>query len=964
MAPGAVPAVSTERLSEGLRRVRGSDMLRTAPPVRPNVMPHDAFISYSHSADGRLAPALQRGLEQLAKPWYRLRALRVFRDETNLSASPQLWQSIVDELAQARWFLLFASAEAARSKWVAREVEWWLANRGPTKLLILLSSGELAWDEAACDFDWSRSTALPSALSGAFAAEPHFIDLRDLKDGTALTLKHTGFRAAVLKIAAPLHGRSPDEMDGDAVRAHARNRRWAGAAASGLVALTAAALWQWQAAVRARDTALSRQFAAQSTAMLERSVDTALLLAVQGWQTAPTPEARSAMLRGLQLAPIARFLPGPGGPVVGVAIDAAARSVIAAGAGGVVQRVPSDGAAPDWSYTSDQPITAMATARDGRLVAIGRRDGRVLLLEPGRPAPLQVLDGRHKEQITALAFSAEGKRLVSGSRYRGIAMWDVDAGTALGGIEEIFNSHSIDALAVADDGRRVLAAMGLRIAVWDSADWSRVGDAGPKKADDVMVHAIAATPGAAQLSVAGWENSRWRLWRWPMEVGSDTVPTVVPTRAEGIGPIALNVDGRVLAFGTGNGQVGFLVAGIESSFKVHKDEVRAVALSADGRWSVSGGADGRVVLWDRDALPPHSGRLGPETRGIAGLAVSPDGRWIVSGNAKGELLWISADGDRPVLRVGPAVQPLGEARSKARGVMAVEFAPDGRGLAVALADGTTVLQPVDGGTPQRARDWLAGYPVLALAFTRDGRMLATAHADGSVVLRDGETGAPRSGAANIVNDSSEGIQALAFSDDGRRLIVQTGFHGVVVRDVDAISRASRATTEQALALTARAASAVMATSVARAPSSLTLWAWGDTLGQVELRRADDGPAKGPPLVVEGGHALQNLVLSSDGKALAMSGAEPGILLWDLRQRRPVDEPLRAAKASRGIAFSRDGRFLVARYSDGELEWWSTDGDRWARLLCGIVNRRFTDREWATYVGGRRRGDGACEAPPS
>lgn len=51
---------------------------------------YDAFVSYSHAADGRLAPALQAGLQSLAKPWYRRRALRVFRDRTSLSASPEL----------------------------------------------------------------------------------------------------------------------------------------------------------------------------------------------------------------------------------------------------------------------------------------------------------------------------------------------------------------------------------------------------------------------------------------------------------------------------------------------------------------------------------------------------------------------------------------------------------------------------------------------------------------------------------------------------------------------------------------------------------------------------------------------------------------------------------------------------------------------------------------------------------
>src|ERR1700742_3425625 len=70
---------------------------------------YDAFLSYSHAADGRLAPAVQRGLHQLAKPWYRLRALRVFRDQLSLSANPDLWATIATALADSRFFILMAS---------------------------------------------------------------------------------------------------------------------------------------------------------------------------------------------------------------------------------------------------------------------------------------------------------------------------------------------------------------------------------------------------------------------------------------------------------------------------------------------------------------------------------------------------------------------------------------------------------------------------------------------------------------------------------------------------------------------------------------------------------------------------------------------------------------------------------------------------------------------------------------
>ena len=85
-------------------------------------MAFDAFISYSHAADGELAPALQRGLQQLAKPWTRRQALRIFRDDTGLSVNPALWQSITNALDESEYFVLLASPGAAQSEWVNREI--------------------------------------------------------------------------------------------------------------------------------------------------------------------------------------------------------------------------------------------------------------------------------------------------------------------------------------------------------------------------------------------------------------------------------------------------------------------------------------------------------------------------------------------------------------------------------------------------------------------------------------------------------------------------------------------------------------------------------------------------------------------------------------------------------------------------------------------------------------------------
>ena len=67
----------------------------------PKGLVYDGFISCGHAADDLLAPRLQAGLQRFAKPWWRRRALRIFRDEASLSANPHLWSSITTALDQS-----------------------------------------------------------------------------------------------------------------------------------------------------------------------------------------------------------------------------------------------------------------------------------------------------------------------------------------------------------------------------------------------------------------------------------------------------------------------------------------------------------------------------------------------------------------------------------------------------------------------------------------------------------------------------------------------------------------------------------------------------------------------------------------------------------------------------------------------------------------------------------------------
>ncbi|MEU8615759.1 TIR domain-containing protein, partial [Actinoplanes sp. NPDC048791] len=183
-------------------------------------MPYDAFISYSHAADGALAPTLQRGLQRLARPWHRRRALEVFRDQTGLGTSPALWSSIQKALAGSEYFVLLACPEAAGSRWVNQEIEAWLADHPVDRLLPVVTSGEWVWDSARGDFDWERSTAVPPALRGVFQEEPRHLDLRWARSESELDLRHGRFRDAVAELAASIHGVSKEDLDSEDVARH------------------------------------------------------------------------------------------------------------------------------------------------------------------------------------------------------------------------------------------------------------------------------------------------------------------------------------------------------------------------------------------------------------------------------------------------------------------------------------------------------------------------------------------------------------------------------------------------------------------------------------------------------------------------------------------------------------------------------------------------------------------------
>ena len=199
----------------------------------------DAFISYSHAMDDLLAPALQRGLHTFRQ------ALEPLAGAPDISRQLQprrgAWPVVRYRPSSWRSPGILSSwlhpRRLGRSGWGGKLMRFLNAHPAE-RLIIVVTDGELHWSEEAGDFLWEYSTPLPSSLRGQFADEPRWIDAKWAREQRNLSLANPRFLELVADVAAPLHGRSKDELIGEDVFQHRRTRRTVRAALATLTMLT------------------------------------------------------------------------------------------------------------------------------------------------------------------------------------------------------------------------------------------------------------------------------------------------------------------------------------------------------------------------------------------------------------------------------------------------------------------------------------------------------------------------------------------------------------------------------------------------------------------------------------------------------------------------------------------------------------------------------------------------------
>ncbi|MFD5142724.1 helix-turn-helix domain-containing protein [Streptomyces sp. NPDC058401] len=625
-----------------------------------------------------------------------------------------------------------------------------------------------------------------------------------------------------------------------------------------LLALTAGgvAYQQRAGALGQERTARSQALAARSLSLSAGQPEASMLLAGEAYRAEPTPEARGALL-STQAQPFLARLGGHGGPV-----------------------------------------NAVAFAPDGRLLATGGSDGKVLLRRVADRSTVAAFTAPGR--VRAVAFSPDGRTLAAGSTDGPVRLWPLGSG---GGPVSVLPPSTAGARAVAfapDGDTLAVAAADGTIQLRDTA-----GDHSERAVltgHTARVNTLAYAPDGRSLVSAGADGTV-RLWDTRR---AEPAGVLEGHTGEVLGA-AFAPDGRTVATGGVDRTVRLWDVGgrrAAATLTGHSDDVNSVAYTPDGTTVISGGGDGTTRLWD-----VRGGRL---TATLAGhtdyvLAVSVDPAGSVLATAAFDQSVVLWDLRGSVLTARPFTE-----------VWHAAYSPDGKLLATAGADHTVQVWDVAG---RRVQATFTGHAetVFSVAFAPDGRTLASAGADGTVRLWDTTAHAPL---ATLTGHGGT-VFSVAFAPDGRTL-ASAGADGTV-RLWDTATRAPLAT------LTGHTD---FANDVVFSPDGRTLASAGDDL---TVRLWDVAGRR--PLAALGGHAgaVRAVAFGPDGRTLASSGNDGTVRLWDTEQRRVTAVLTGHTGSARGIAFSPDGRTLASSGNDRTVRLWDVPGHRLRAVLSGHTN---------------------------
>ncbi len=367
-------------------------------------------------------------------------------------------------------------------------------------------------------------------------------------------------------------------------------------------------------------------------------------------------------------------------------------------------------------------------------------------LPPGATLRLGTGRFRHSGWMKALAFTPDGKTLLTKSESNSLRFWETATGRLLGEVGT--DDNMFRGFALSADGKRFASVGAL------------MGEEGfPSR-------------GAIRL----WDTATRKEIR-TITMGERDRPTLAEFTPDGKALVVAATDKTneavVHVFDTDTGEE-------LRRFRPGKREFSALTLSPDGKLVAVSQVSGPVYLWEwRAGREPRTIKLGD--RYALSLAFSPDGKTLAGGcDRRGIRLWDVASGRLLRVLTGPEGTPY---------TAGIAFSPDGKTLASTDPgnrtgknwSGAVLLWDIGTGKLRRELETPGESPG-QVAFSKDGRWLATT-TDGGARVWDRRTGKmvedsdSHRGYLSRIAVSAPGLIATACDDHTARLWdLTTGKH--------------------------------------------------------------------------------------------------------------------------------------------------------------------------------------------
>lgn len=511
---------------------------------------------------------------------------------------------------------------------------------------------------------------------------------------------------------------------------------------------------------------------------------------------------------------------------------------------------------------------------------------------------LKTLKG-HTEVVFGVAFSPDGKRLITGSFDQTAVVWETETGNRLATLRG--HGSWVHTVAFSRDGSRILTSSWDHTAkIWDAESYEEIlaleGHTSP-------IAGAAFSPDG-KLVITGSNDKTVKVWN--LETGVEEF-TLGPFD-EWIWGVSFSPDGTQMC--TQSGETTATLWDFETRKpKFNLQGARSLAFSPDGRRLVScvgstafvNGADDGERLF---TLEGHEAT-------IRDVSYAPNGNMILtcSGDFNGSVgntarVWDASTG-----------KLLRTMRGHDKLVWDVAMSPDCRQIATASADGTVkIWEAGDSGAPVR----LLGHSgaITSVRFSHDGRHLVTGSQDKTAIVWDVHT---RKQIASL-GPHGAWVGETSFSPDNKRIVTTSWDH--TTRIWEAATQRELLTFAEHDAWVSSARFSPSGKRIVSASGDGIAKVWDASSGNVLLHL--EGDPSGILSVAFSPSGRRIVTGNSDGIALVWD-ADHGTLEQSLRGHR---EPIRS------VGFSPDGRYIVTGSDDSTCIVWEAKSGRLAFRLIG------------------------------